>query len=501
MKKIFYSILIGAATVFALSACSETEPETGSKDIKGLSFANPTVELFVGETVDMGLVITPSGANTSQLICESDDPETATTDGRYVTGVKAGTAKIKVSASKDGGETISTSAELNVAVKNHPVTGVTLSATTLELFKNKTAELTATVEPANATIKDVVFTTSDPTVLVFISGEEEVNTVTGTSATVKAKAPGTATVTAASVDDASKTAVCNVTALNVDDIDMWASDEAGSIAIIGGDQEDIEATAENFLSYSKSTGKVSWTANTTGQIRTAELSLSSGSKIKVTQIGPAIFKGKWDFRTQRFSNNAAVCAAAADVTIELTIGDAKFGETLTDHDGTTYTNNLGVTGLYLDAVADAVAVIDYENKTVKFGLFLDERKAQSVPGNGNATYPYVCFIPECGTTWNSTTMANPWNFVPKPISTTQNYQWLWFDVKEDLKTMQYDHPYQQPLIGKDGSNGTTIIGITCAVAKNANPTADDIYGTYNVIYQANPGKKNNVGGFMLTKKN
>jgi uncharacterized protein YjdB len=148
MKKIFYSILIGAATVFALSACSETEPETGSKDIKGLSFANPTVELFVGETVDMGLVITPSGANTSQLICESSDPATATTDGRYVTGVKAGPAKIKVSASKDGGETVTapaTSGNFTAATANAANTsGVALQSVTIT--PNNTIEDQTAVE-------------------------------------------------------------------------------------------------------------------------------------------------------------------------------------------------------------------------------------------------------------------------------------------------------------------------------------------------------------------
>ena len=195
-----------------------------------------------------------------------------------------------------------------------------------------------------------------------------------------------------------------------------------------------------------------------------------------------------------------MCAAAADVTFDVTIQDAKFGETLPDFDGTTYTNSIGLKGLYLDAIVDAVVAPGAVGEAgVKFGLFLDERKAQAV-ANGNSTYPYVCFIPECGTTWNAGAMSSPWNFVPKPISATQNYQWLWFDVKEDYKTLQYDHPYKQNLIGKDGSNGTTIIGITCAVAKNATPAADDIFGTYNVIYQANPGKKNDVGGFMLTKK-
>ena len=122
----------------------------------------------------------------------------------------------------------------------------------------------------------------------------------------------------------------------------------------------------------------------------------------------------------------------------------------------------------------------------------ERRKTEKKP---RPTYKRIC--PVCGKKFMGAKMSV---YCSRACSATQNYQWLWFDVKEDYKTLQYDHPYKQNLIGKDGSNGTTIIGITCAVAKNATPAADDIFGTYNVIYQANPGKKNDVGGFMLTKK-
>ena len=77
---------------------------------------------------------------------------------------------------------------------------------------------------------------------------------------------------------------------------------------------------------------------------------------------------------------------------------------------------------------------------------------------------------------------------------------LWFTVDSDLNVLNYNYPNKQFLIGKDGSNGTTIIGITCAVAKNATPEAADIHTTYNVIYQANPGKKMDTGGFTLTRQ-
>jgi len=472
MKKILYSILIGAATVFALSACSEKEPETSSTDVKGVSFASSTVTVYVGDSAETGLVVNPSGANTAQLTFTSADETIATTTGRYVTGVKAGTTKITVTASADG-ETVTSSATLNVVVKNHSVTGVSLSSSTLELFKDKTAEITASVAPDNATIKTVVFTTSDASVLAFVDGDSVVETVTGTSASVKAVAPGTATITATSTEDASKTATCTVTVQNVDAIDMWTSDEAGSIAIVGGDQEDIAATDDNFLSYSQSTGKVSWTANTTGDPRSAELSLSSGSTIKVYQIGPAEFAGSWTFHTKVFApnKNLGYSANTDPLDVPLTIAAAE---------GTTYnglTNNLTVAGLVNDYVAEAVVDIDYDAKSYKFGFFFNGNKAQAA-STGKTGYEYLVMLPEYGTGWGS------YNFAPVPFNGGDNYGYLWF-VVDDLDNMHYGQDDWYKMDEKD------LLGISfCAVA-NATPAASDyaqaVNSTkYDVIHQCNP---------------
>lgn len=463
------------------NACKEDTPDI-LPDVKDASLSVNTLSVYIGETKNVEAKFSPAKANTSQVKWISRDEAIATVNGGYVTGVGIGSAWVVLAVAKDDALTLKDS--VNVTVNKHPVESVTITPDKASMFKKKTVTLTAVVMPENATFKTVAWTSSDNSIAT-IDDKGVVTALTAGVVTITATADG-------------KSGTCTITVENVDDIDLWTGDEAGSQAIIGGDNPDITPTGDHFLSYSN--GVVSWPANTTGTVRSDTLVINAtGSRIAVTQIGPAAFKGTWAFRTQRFSNNSVVCAAAADITIDVTIGDPLYGETLTDYDGKSYTNNLGLRGLYLNAVADATLVVDNENKEVKFGLLLDERKAQPVE-NGNATYPYVCFIPECGTVWNTASMTSPWNFVPKPISATQNYQWLWFLVKDDYKTLQYDSPNKQFLIGKDGTNGTTIIGITCAVAKNATPTADDIYGTYNVIYQANPGKNNGVGGFMLTKK-
>ena len=80
------------------------------------------------------------------------------------------------------------------------VTKIILDQTELSLEIGATATLTATVEPTDATIKSVVWSSSDPTVV----------TVDETG-TLEAIAAGTATITATATDDESVSASCTVT--------------------------------------------------------------------------------------------------------------------------------------------------------------------------------------------------------------------------------------------------------------------------------------------------
>ena len=484
MKKILFAVFGIAIAIACVSSCKQVEPPF--VETTGVSVTTSTLSIYPGDFVKIETSITPSDATSTYKHWTSSDTKVATVDswGR-VYGVAPGKCVITVTTDS-GGYT----ASCNVTVNPINETGVTLDPTELAVYYDEFGTITATVEPSNASYKTVTWTSED----------ESVATVDDAG---KVKGVGLGTTNIVATTKNGKTAKCKVTVsvrmpTEPETVDLWKSDKAGFRGLYGAAADEGKtAGTGGWLKFEG--GAATWTANETGKIRKATLTLSTGSSITVTQFDPKDFKGTFSFRTQRFSNNKTVTTAAADVTFNVTITDPLVGETLTDFDGKTYTNNLGLVGLYLDAVADAVLDVDYAEKSARFGLFLDERKAQPV-ANGNATYPFVCFIPECGTVWTSTAMSSPWNFVPIPISATQNYQWLWFTVDSDLNVLNYNYPNKQFLIGKDGSNGTTIIGITCAVAKNATPEAADIYTTYNVIYQANPGKKMDTGGFTLTRQ-
>ncbi len=108
----------------------------------------------------------------------------------------AGEFKFTVTATNDAG---SDSKEVTLNVKSVPVTGVTLDKQTLELYTGDSQPLTATVQPANATNKNVTWS----------SDNETVATVDA-NGNVTAVAAGTATITV-TTEDGSHTATCKVT--------------------------------------------------------------------------------------------------------------------------------------------------------------------------------------------------------------------------------------------------------------------------------------------------
>lgn len=252
----------------------------------------------------------------------------------------------------------------------------------------------------------------------------------------------------------------------------WTDDKAGSKTVSGG----AGNVSEGWLTYSN--GTLSWTANTTGKPRTAKIALPDATEYSVTQISADDFKGGWTLYSKRFNPNGTLGGSNNDNAVEnvanktvVTFGEPLKKETLKDASGSGHTNNLGIKGLYLDSVLDACVEIDYEGKSVDFGVFLDRRSAQKV-----ADGKFCAYIPECSTGYWSGYVFAPGD---KAFSDT-NYEWLWFRVSDDMKTMKYQY-YGS---GQKTSNGKYYIcGISIVKATSADKSS--IASSYDVIYQAN----------------
>lgn len=131
----------------------------------------------------------------------------------------------------------SDSRELSVTISARatvPVTGVSLDRSALTLIEGGTAQLTAKVEPIDATNKKVTWSSS----------ASDVATVDA-SGNVTAVAEGTASITATTVDGA-KTATCTVTVEHAHDpAAAWSSDASGHWHACAGCSEKLNIAAHS----------------------------------------------------------------------------------------------------------------------------------------------------------------------------------------------------------------------------------------------------------------
>jgi uncharacterized protein YjdB len=156
----------------------------------------PTLTTGVGTVSTLTWFISPANATNKNVTWSTSNANVATVNQGVVTAVGVGTATITVTT-MDGAK-IATCA---VTVNNTQilVTGVTLTPATASVNVGATLQLTATVSPANATIKSVTWSSSNTAVATVSSS----GLVTGIAA-------GSATITVKTVDQA-KTATSVIT--------------------------------------------------------------------------------------------------------------------------------------------------------------------------------------------------------------------------------------------------------------------------------------------------
>ena len=153
---------------------------TPTVSVTGVKLNQSELSLFTGGSETLTATVEPSNATNKNVTWQSDNANVATVDANgKVTAVGEGNATITVTT-EDGSKTATCTVTVTV-----PVTGVKLNKETLELFTDGSENLTATVEPGNATNKALTWSTSDNTVATV----DENGTVTAVGA-------GEATITA-----------------------------------------------------------------------------------------------------------------------------------------------------------------------------------------------------------------------------------------------------------------------------------------------------------------
>ena len=185
--------LIVVLTVLFSFSCQKEIPQPVA--VQAVYLNATSMELTEGESATLVATISPNDAENKTVIWSSSNMSIASVLNGKVTALKAGNATIEVKTD-DGGKTAT--CEVTVNAKVYPVTGVTLDKTSVEMTEGDELTLTATVNPDNATNKNVTWSSSDNSIASVSNGK------------VTALKPGKATIEV-KTDDGGKTATCEVT--------------------------------------------------------------------------------------------------------------------------------------------------------------------------------------------------------------------------------------------------------------------------------------------------
>lgn len=260
------------------------------------------IEIHTGHEYNLTAVVDPENA-TDKTVTWTTSDETVIgflDDEGLIDGLKAGEATVTASIAG-----YSVSVKVKVTDPLVPVTGVKLDRTTAEMKTGDTLQLNATVEPEDATSKDVTWTSSDKTIATV-----------STKGLVKALKAGKVTIT---VSANKKTATCEITITDyaVEGITL----SADAITLTEGEDMTLTATVAPENATDKT---VTWTSSDE-----TVATVDQNGKVTAVKAGEAVI-------TAKAGEKSAACkvtveAAAIEVeeiTIDLTDEIIKVGETL-----------------------------------------------------------------------------------------------------------------------------------------------------------------------------
>ena len=167
--------------------------------VSTISLNKTELYLFNGQTENLIANISPTNAS-NVLAWSSSNPSVATVDQNGKVQAKSLGSTI-ISVTTTDGTNLSATCEVNVVI---PVSSVSLNQTYVDILKNSTINLIATVLPENAYNKT----------LSWKSNKTSVATV-DQNGMVTAKAVGTATITATTTDGTNLSASCEIHVYNV----------------------------------------------------------------------------------------------------------------------------------------------------------------------------------------------------------------------------------------------------------------------------------------------
>ena len=163
---------MGVFASFTFLLACEKQPD--SIPVTGITLEPTSVELVDGESVTITATISPGDATNKQVKWGSSSPSILVSDGRITTSFKQGAPTTLINGkpvlgqgtitatTEDGGKMAK--CQVIVYAKVIAVTGIRLSESSLQLARGESRTLSASVQPVNATVDAVQWTSSDNSV-------------------------------------------------------------------------------------------------------------------------------------------------------------------------------------------------------------------------------------------------------------------------------------------------------------------------------------------------
>lgn len=211
------------------------------EDIKAssLELNKSTLDLNVGGNDTLIATVSPENVTNKAVKWTTSNESIVTVDENgKVTAIKAGTATI--TATTQDGSNLSKSCNVTVieptGSEDKLATSLTLNKTSLEVDVDKTALITPTVKPDDATNKTVKWVSSDPSIAIVYSNGK-----------VKGVKPGKVTITATTQDGSNLSATCEVTVREPQGGEVEATEATLGITMVSGavHQYDLSMTEVN----------------------------------------------------------------------------------------------------------------------------------------------------------------------------------------------------------------------------------------------------------------
>jgi len=261
-----------ATAVDGTNAIVNVKVQDKTRAVEGVSINQNDFSLDVGKTKRLTVKITPSNATDQKVSWSSNNPNIVTVNNNGdVKGIAPGTATITVKTISGG-----FTASVNVTVKKVQIikeTDIQLSIPKSSLYVGKSTTIQTKILPANATYKDLKWTSSNP------------NVATVSNGTIYGKGEGVATIKVTSHHGLYKSFVVRVSSISVSGISL--SDSNRKINI--GEQYALIATITPSDATYK---KVTWSSSDNSIISVNEKGVVTPHKVGRATITATSTNGK-----------------------------------------------------------------------------------------------------------------------------------------------------------------------------------------------------------------